>query len=36
MTDRSPTDREAFKQFERNGFSRVAQRYDRAIAQVTS
>ncbi|OUL19182.1 methyltransferase domain-containing protein [Nostoc sp. 106C] len=36
MTDYPPTDREAFKQFEHDGFSRVAQRYDRAIAQVTS
>lgn len=29
-------DREAFKEFEREGFSRVAQGYDGAIAQVTS
>ncbi|BAY22106.1 type 11 methyltransferase [Calothrix sp. NIES-2100] len=36
MTDYSHIDREAFKQFEHDGFSRVAQTYDRAIAQVTS
>lgn len=36
MTSYPQSDREAFKQFERNGFSRVAEGYDRAIAKVTS
>ncbi|MFN6563124.1 MAG: class I SAM-dependent methyltransferase [Nostoc sp. ChiSLP01] len=36
MTSDPAIDREAFKQFEREGFSRVAQGYDEAIAQVTS
>ncbi|MDZ8023264.1 MAG: methyltransferase domain-containing protein [Nostoc sp. DedQUE11] len=36
MTGDPAIDREAFKQFERDGFSRVAQGYDGAIAQVTS
>lgn len=36
MTDYPPIDHEAFKQFERDGFSRVAERYDQAIAKVTS
>lgn len=34
--DNSPSDREAFKRFERDGFSRIAGGYDRAIAEVTS
>ncbi|WP_392532308.1 class I SAM-dependent methyltransferase [Nostoc sp. C117] len=36
MTAHPPINDDAFKQFERNGFSRVAEEYDRAIAQVTS
>ncbi|MEH2071921.1 MAG: methyltransferase domain-containing protein [Nostoc sp.] len=36
MTNDPPINREAFKQFERDGFSKVAQGYDGAIAQVTS
>ncbi|MEH2179952.1 hypothetical protein [Nostoc sp.] len=36
MTDDSTITHEAFKQFERDKFSLVAQEYDRAIAVVTS
>jgi SAM-dependent methyltransferase len=36
MTDQPPIDHEAFKQFERAGYSRVAEGYDQATAQVTS
>ncbi|WP_138502638.1 class I SAM-dependent methyltransferase [Nostoc sp. PA-18-2419] len=36
MTGDPPIDHEAFKQFERDGFSKVAQGYNGAIAQVTS
>ncbi|MDZ8184431.1 MAG: methyltransferase domain-containing protein [Nostoc sp. ChiSLP02] len=36
MTADPTIDREAFKQFEREGFSGVAQSYDGAIAQITS
>lgn len=36
MTDESPIDVEAFKRFEREGYSRVAQDYDKATAIVTS
>ncbi|MEH2141733.1 hypothetical protein [Nostoc sp.] len=36
MTGQPPIAHEAFKQFERDKFSLVAQGYDQAIAQVTS
>ena len=36
MTDHPAIDREAFKQFERAGYSRVAAGYDKAAAPVTS
>ncbi|MEH2452878.1 hypothetical protein [Nostoc sp.] len=36
MTGQPLIAHEAFKQFERDKFSLVAQEYDRAIAQVTS
>jgi hypothetical protein len=36
MTDQPPIDREAFKQFERTGYSRVAEVYGKTTAQVTS
>jgi SAM-dependent methyltransferase len=36
MTEQPPIDHEAFKQFERTGYSRVAEGYDKATAQVTS
>ena len=36
MTSHSPIEYEAFKQFERQGFSRIAEGYDRAIAKVTA
>lgn len=36
MTSHSSIEYEAFKQFERQGFSRIAQGYDRAIAKVTA
>src|ERR671932_197204 len=36
MTGHPPIDPEAFKQFERDGFSRIAQGYDQAIAKVTA
>ncbi len=36
MTPESAIDVEAFKKFEREGFSRVAERYDQATATVTS
>jgi SAM-dependent methyltransferase len=36
MTDQPPVDHEAFKQFERDGYSRVAEGYDKATAPVTS
>jgi len=36
MADQPPIDHEAFKQFERAGYSRVAEGYDKATAQVTS
>jgi SAM-dependent methyltransferase len=36
MTEQPPIDHEAFKQFERAGYSRVAEGYDQATAQVTS
>lgn len=36
MTGHPPIDSSAFKQFERDGFDRVAEGYDRAIAKVTS
>src|SRR4029453_5141903 len=36
MTDHPAIDHEAFKQFERAGYSRVAEGYDQATAPVTS
>lgn len=36
MTDQPAIDHEAFKQFERAGYSRVAEGYDQATAQVTA
>jgi SAM-dependent methyltransferase len=36
MTEQPPIDPEAFKRFERAGYSRVAEGYDQATAQVTS
>ena len=36
MTDQPAIDHEAFKQFERDGYSRVAEGYDQATAQVLS
>jgi ubiquinone/menaquinone biosynthesis C-methylase UbiE len=36
MTEQPPIDHEAFKQFERADYSRVAESYDQATAQVTS
>jgi SAM-dependent methyltransferase len=36
MTDQPAIDPEAFKQFERTGYSKVAEGYDKATAQVTA
>ena len=36
MTSESTIDVEAFKRFEREGYSRVARGYDKATAMVTS
>jgi SAM-dependent methyltransferase len=36
MTEQPPIDHEAFKQFERTGYSRVAEGYDQATAPVTA
>ena len=36
MADQPPSDHEAFKQFERDGYSRVAEDHDKATAKVTS
>jgi ubiquinone/menaquinone biosynthesis C-methylase UbiE len=36
MTEQPPIDHEAFKQFECTGYSRVAEGYDQATAQVTA
>ena len=36
MSDQPMINSEAYKQFERDGYSRVAEKYDSAIAQVTS